>query len=223
MNDPWAPFWSAMAPFSVLITIVVTIVIAVGVRFLLVAISRSVVRGIVSGARKQAGSSRGAAAKAAARTSPRIIQRTKTMGAVLDNFVTWVIAALTVLVVMQELGIPLAAVLASAGIVGAAVAFGAQSIIKDVLSGFLMVVEDQLGVGDEVDLGLASGTVETVGVRVTTLRDNAGVIWFVRNGEILRVGNKSYQKRKQPMTSASGQPDALGAREKRSRRRGTVS
>jgi small conductance mechanosensitive channel len=223
MNDPWAPFWSAVAPFSVLITVVVTIVIAIGVRFLLVAISRSVVRGIVSGARKQAGSSRGAAAKAPGRTSPRIIQRTKTMGAVLDNFVTWVIAALTVLVVMQELGIPLAAVLASAGIVGAAVAFGAQSIIKDVLSGFLMVVEDQLGVGDEVDLGLASGTVETVGVRVTTLRDKAGVIWFVRNGEILRVGNKSYQKRKQPTTSASGQPDALSAREKRSRRRGTVS
>jgi small conductance mechanosensitive channel len=87
--------------------------------------------------------------------------------------------------------VDLAPILASAGIVGIAVGFGAQNLVKDFLSGMFMLLEDQYGVGDIVDVGQASGTVETVGLRITTLRDVNGTLWYVRNGEILRVGNKS--------------------------------
>lgn len=188
----WTSLWPALAPFETPLTVVTTIVAAVLLRFIFVAISRAAVKRVVNGARKKAGSDDARAIARAHQNNPRVVQRTKTMGSVLENFVTWTIVLLTLIVVMQELGIPVAAVLASAGIIGAALAFGAQNIIKDVLSGFLMVLEDQLGVGDEVDLGLATGKVEAVGVRITTLSDKNGVIWFVRNGEILRVGNKSY-------------------------------
>lgn len=188
----WGSLWPVLAPFEVPLTVVATILVAIILRVIFVAISRAAVKRVVSGARKKAGSDDARAIALAHQSNPRVVQRTKTMGSVLENFVTWTIALLALIIVMQELGIPIAAVLASAGIIGAALAFGAQNIIKDVLSGFLMVLEDQLGVGDEVDLGLAVGTVEAVGVRITTLRDKEGVIWFVRNGEILRVGNKSY-------------------------------
>jgi small conductance mechanosensitive channel len=85
----------------------------------------------------------------------------------------------------------LAPVLASAGILGVAIGFGAQNVVKDFLSGVFMMLEDQYGVGDVVDVGEASGTVEAVGLRITTMRDVNGTVWYVRNGEILRVGNKS--------------------------------
>ncbi|MDP3972120.1 MAG: mechanosensitive ion channel, partial [Candidatus Nanopelagicales bacterium] len=80
---------------------------------------------------------------------------------------------------------------ASAGIIGAAIAFGAQNLIKDYVSGISVILEDQYGVGDIVDLGPAVGTVENVTLRVTQLRDTSGVVWYVRNGEILRVANRS--------------------------------
>jgi small conductance mechanosensitive channel len=87
--------------------------------------------------------------------------------------------------------VALGPILASAGIVGVAVGFGAQNLVRDFLSGMFMLLEDQYGVGDIVDLGEASGTVEAVGLRITTIRDLQGTVWYVRNGEILRVGNKS--------------------------------
>jgi small conductance mechanosensitive channel len=93
--------------------------------------------------------------------------------------------------VLAEFGVDLAPILASAGIVGVAVGFGAQNLVRDFLSGMFMLLEDQYGVGDIVDLGEASGVVEAVGLRITTLRDTNGTVWYVRNGEILRVGNKS--------------------------------
>jgi small conductance mechanosensitive channel len=93
--------------------------------------------------------------------------------------------------VVGELGINLGPIIASAGILGIAIGFGAQNLVKDFLSGMFMLVEDQYGVGDVVDLGEATGTVESVGLRVTTLRDTKGTVWYVRNGEVLRVGNSS--------------------------------
>jgi small-conductance mechanosensitive channel len=82
-------------------------------------------------------------------------------------------------------------VIASAGIVGVAIGLGAQTLVKDVLSGVFMLVEDQYGVGDTVKVGEVEGLVEKVGLRVTTVRDAAGTLWYLRNGEILVVGNKS--------------------------------
>ncbi|MEV4642877.1 mechanosensitive ion channel family protein [Actinoplanes sp. NPDC049548] len=118
-------------------------------------------------------------------------QRAEAIGSVLRSFVTAVIATMAALLVMGELGFNLAPLLASAGIVGVALGFGAQSLVKDLIAGLFMLLEDQYGVGDSVDLGDAVGVVETVGLRVTTVRDMRGVLWYIRNGEVVRVGNKS--------------------------------
>lgn len=118
-------------------------------------------------------------------------QRTEAMGSLLKSSATGLIMAVVVVMVLAKLNIDIAPIIASAGIVGVALGFGAQNLVKDFLAGTFMIFEDQLGVGDIVDLGLASGTVEAVGLRVTRLRDVNGTVWHVRNGEILRVGNQS--------------------------------
>ena len=118
-------------------------------------------------------------------------QRAATMGGLLKSMTTAVIAAVVLLMVMSEVGVDIAPLIASAGILGVALGFGAQSLVKDFLSGIFMIMEDQYGVGDAVNLGEATGTVEAVGLRVTRLRDVNGTVWYVRNGEILAVGNMS--------------------------------
>jgi small-conductance mechanosensitive channel len=123
--------------------------------------------------------------------SERRAQRAKTIGSVLKSIVSFVVYGLAFILVLGELGVNLGPIVASAGIVGIALGFGAQNLVKDFLSGIFMVLEDQYGVGDVVDVGPASGKVEAVGLRVTTVRDVNGTVWYVRNGEILRVGNSS--------------------------------
>jgi moderate conductance mechanosensitive channel len=118
-------------------------------------------------------------------------QRAATMGSLLKSITTGVVAAVIVFMAVAQLGYNIAPLIASAGIVGLALGFGAQSLVKDFLSGIFMILEDQYGVGDVVDLGTASGTIEAVGLRVTRLRDVNGTVWYVRNGEILAVGNMS--------------------------------
>jgi small-conductance mechanosensitive channel len=118
-------------------------------------------------------------------------QRAEAIGSVLRSFVTAVVFTMGALLVFGELGFDLAPLLASAGIAGVALGFGAQSLVKDLIAGLFMLLEDQYGVGDTVDLGEATGVVETVGLRITTVRDGSGVLWYIRNGEIIRVGNKS--------------------------------
>jgi small conductance mechanosensitive channel len=118
-------------------------------------------------------------------------QRAEAIGSVLRSFVTAVVFSMAALLIFGELGFDLGPLLASAGIVGIALGFGAQSLVKDLIAGLFMLLEDQYGVGDTVDLGEATGVVETVGLRITTVRDTRGVLWYIRNGEIVRVGNKS--------------------------------
>lgn len=118
-------------------------------------------------------------------------QRTATVGSLLRSITSITIWVIALLMIMSVLGIPLAPLLASAGVGGIALAFGAQSLVKDFLSGMFMIMEDQYGVGDLIDTGTVSGTVEEVGLRVTRLRDGTGTLWYVRNGEILRIGNQS--------------------------------
>jgi small conductance mechanosensitive channel len=123
----------------------------------------------------------------------RAAQRAETIGAVLryvSTVMIWVIAVITLL---GELGIELAPLIAGAGVAGVALGFGAQSVVRDFLSGIFMLLEDQFGVGDVIDVGDATGTVESVNLRVTRLRDVEGTVWYVPNGEIKRVGNKSQQ------------------------------
>ncbi|HEY8372302.1 MAG TPA: mechanosensitive ion channel family protein [Pseudonocardiaceae bacterium] len=123
--------------------------------------------------------------------SERRAQRAKTIGSLLRSVSSFVILMLAFLMVLSQLGIELGPIIASAGIVGIALGFGAQNLVKDFLSGIFMMLEDQYGVGDIVNLGEATGVVEAVGLRVTTVRDINGTVWYVRNGEIMRVGNSS--------------------------------
>jgi small-conductance mechanosensitive channel len=121
----------------------------------------------------------------------RRTQRAEAIGSVLRSVASFVVMGIAVVLVLGELGLNLAPIVASAGVVGVALGFGAQNLIKDFIAGIGIILEDQYGVGDVVDLGEASGTVEAVGLRITRLRDVNGVVWYARNGEILRVGNKS--------------------------------
>jgi small-conductance mechanosensitive channel len=125
--------------------------------------------------------------------SLRAAARAETLGVVLRSvasFAIWLIAFTTIL---GELGISLGPLIAGAGLVGVALGFGAQSLVKDFLAGIFILVEDQYGVGDIVDVGDATGTVEAVTLRTTRLRDVNGTVWYVPNGAIVRVANKSQQ------------------------------
>jgi small-conductance mechanosensitive channel len=121
----------------------------------------------------------------------RQAERARTIGTVLTSTLTAFIWVIAVGMILGEFGFDLGPVIASAGIIGVAIGLGAQSLVKDVLSGIFMLVEDQYGVGDHVKVGEVEGVVEKVGLRITTVRDSVGVLWFLRNGEILVVGNKS--------------------------------
>jgi small-conductance mechanosensitive channel len=124
-------------------------------------------------------------------TSERRRQRTETLGSVLRSIASASVGVIALAMVLGEIGLNLTPIVASAGIVGVAVGFGAQNLVKDFLSGMFMLLEDQYGVGDVIDAGAATGIVEAVTLRTTRLRDGEGTVWYVRNGEINRVGNKS--------------------------------
>lgn len=118
-------------------------------------------------------------------------QRAQTIGSVLKSTVSIVLLVWVVLTILNVFGVNIAPFIASAGVVGLAIGFGAQNLVRDFVTGVFMLLEDQYGVGDIVDLGEAIGEVESVGLRVTTVRDIDGTLWYVRNGEIARVGNMS--------------------------------
>ena len=123
--------------------------------------------------------------------SERRQQRAETVGTLLRSIVSFIVFGIALTTVLGELGINLAPIVASAGIVGVAVGFGAQNLVRDFLTGIFMILEDQYGVGDVVDIGPATGTVEAVGLRTTRIRDVNGTVWYVRNGAIDRTGNMS--------------------------------
>ena len=124
--------------------------------------------------------------------STRRVQRAKTMGTLLKSITSGIIAAIVVTMMLSAVGLDIGPILASAGIVGVALGFGSQTLVKDFLSGIFMIFEDQYGVGDVVDMGDGlTGTIEAVSLRVTRLRDTNGTVWYLRNGELLRVGNMS--------------------------------
>jgi small-conductance mechanosensitive channel len=128
---------------------------------------------------------------AGGKAAERRQQRAQTIGSVLKSTVSILLLIWVVLAVLSVLGVNIAPFIASAGVVGLAIGFGAQNLVKDFVSGVFMLLEDQYGVGDTVDLGEVSGEVQSVGLRITTVRDIDGTLWYVRNGEIARVGNMS--------------------------------
>lgn len=121
----------------------------------------------------------------------RQAERARTVGTVLSSTLNATIWIVALFMLLGELGLNLGPLIASAGVIGVALGLGAQTIVRDVLSGILMLIEDQFGVGDEVEVLDVKGQVEKVGLRITTVREKNGTLWYLRNGEILKVGNKS--------------------------------
>jgi moderate conductance mechanosensitive channel len=140
-----------------------------------------------NGKRVRGGQDATAVRQAAARRA----QRAQTMASVLKSISSFVIFSIVVIMAIDVLGYDVGPLVAGAGIVGLALGFGAQSLVKDFLSGLFMTFEDQLGVGDVVNLNDVTGKVEAVTLRVTRIRAEDGTVWYVRNGEILKVGNRS--------------------------------
>jgi moderate conductance mechanosensitive channel len=120
-------------------------------------------------------------------------QRAQTMASVLTSIVSVAVFSVVAIMVLGELGYDIGPLIASAGLVGVALGFGAQSLVKDFLSGIFLFFEDQYGVGDEVIVGETTGVVEALSLRVTRIRGEDETIWYVRNGEILKVGNRSQR------------------------------
>ncbi|HET6292546.1 MAG TPA: mechanosensitive ion channel domain-containing protein [Kribbella sp.] len=143
--------------------------------------------------------------------SERRTQRAETIAGLLNSIVTIVLTAVLVVMVLAELGFNILPVVASASIIGVALGFGAQTLVKDFLAGIFMIFEDQYGVGDLIDMEKATGVVEAVGLRVTRLRGEDGTTWYVRNGEVLRVGNLTTRDPDAPPTSSTGVGSAAEA------------
>ena len=130
------------------------------------------------------------------RSGVRQTERAKTTSTVLKSTFNGVIWLIAIFMILAEFGLNLGPLIASAGVIGVALGLGAQTLVRDILSGIFMLVEDQYGVGDKIDVLDVQGVVETVGLRITTVRDSKGTVWYLRNGEILKVGNKSQPKSK---------------------------
>jgi small conductance mechanosensitive channel len=182
-------FWDAgMKILGALAIAVGAIVLAWVLRFVI----RRVVQRIVNGAKRQANVDDTQALERSPLAAVRLVQRTRTLGSILQNIVN---VAIVIVAIVLIVGVLAPDVLGSLTLltaaIGAGLGFGAQNIVKDVLNGLFIVAEDQIGIGDVVDLGLATGVVEYVSVRVTHVRDVNGTLWYVRNGEVLRIGNMS--------------------------------
>ncbi|WP_404810198.1 mechanosensitive ion channel family protein [Microbacterium terricola] len=193
--DPtfWESVGSVLVPLGYKSLGVAGIIVgAFVVAWLLRLIIARVVRRIVSGAKSKANVDDTQALDRSPLAAVRLVQRTRTLGSILQNIVnvTIVIIALILIVNVIDPSVLGSFALLSAAI-GAGLGFGAQNIVKDVLNGIFIVAEDQVGIGDVVDLGLATGVVEYVSVRITHVRDVNGTLWYVRNGEITRIGNMS--------------------------------
>lgn len=186
LQDWWSHGW------PVLLAIFWIIVFTIVARWVLLLIVRRVIDQIVSGVKGRNNVTQTTQLLTSPLAEARVVQRTRTIGSVLTNLITWVLVFIAGIAILGQLSVNLTPLIASAGIIGAALGFGAQSLVKDFLTGIFMVFEDQLGVGDIVDLGTVSGVVESVGLRVTSVRSTDGTLWYVRNGEILKVGNMSH-------------------------------
>jgi small-conductance mechanosensitive channel len=124
----------------------------------------------------------------------RQAERARTTGSVLTSILKAVIWIIALGMILGEFGFNLGPVIASAGVIGVAIGLGAQTLVRDILSGIFMLIEDQYGVGDEIKVLDIEGVVEKVGLRITTIRDKNDVLWYVRNGEIMVIGNGSQKR-----------------------------
>lgn len=168
MSNTVLPDWFLGEPLKIVIIFLVAVIL----RFLLVRANNRLVRQAFG-------------------SNQRRDQRSSTISAVLNTLTSVIIWGTAILMSLTVLGVNIAPLLASAGIAGVALGFGAQTLVKDYISGIFLIVEDQYGIGDEVEIGTVRGRVEAVALRTTRVRDEAGVLWYIRNGEILNVANFS--------------------------------
>lgn len=168
MSNTVLPDWFLGEPLKIVIIFLVAVIL----RFLLVRANNRLVRQAFG-------------------SNQRRDQRSSTISAVLNTLTSVIIWGTAILMSLTVLGVNIAPLLASAGIAGVALGFGAQTLVKDYISGIFLIVEDQYGIGDEVEIGTVRGRVEAVALRTTRVRDEVGVLWYIRNGEILNVANFS--------------------------------
>jgi small conductance mechanosensitive channel len=173
------------------INIILIVVGAILANWILRSILMRTVTQVVRGVKKSQDVEKTSEIETTTYVTARAVQRTRTLGTVGRHVISWTIVVMSIILILTNLGVNPAALLTSAGIVAAGLAFGAQNIVKDILNGIFMVFEDQLGVGDVVTIGAVTGTVEDVGIRVVQLRSLDGTLWFIRNGEVLTLGNAS--------------------------------
>ena len=174
------------------LNVVAIIIGALLLTWILRIVIRRVVTRIVNGAKNKANVDDTQALERSPLAAVRLVQRTRTLGSILQNIVNVAVGIVAIVLVINAIApnaLGSLALLTAA--IGAGLGFGAQNIVKDVLNGIFIVAEDQIGIGDVVDLGLATGIVEYVSVRITHVRDVNGTLWYVRNGEITRIGNMS--------------------------------
>lgn len=196
-EDPDTTWWGktlvvfgevGMNALAVAIIIVSCVVAALLLRLII----RRVVRRIVDSAKTKANVNDTQALERSPLADMRLVQRTRTLGSILQNIVNVMLVVIAIVLIVNQVAPTLLGSLTLlTAAVGAGLGFGAQNIVKDVLNGLFLVAEDQIGIGDVVDLGLASGVVEYVSVRITQVRDVNGTLWYVRNGEVTRIGNLS--------------------------------
>jgi small conductance mechanosensitive channel len=176
-------------PVSVILRILFVLLLA----FVIRALVHRLIRRITGHVGTSTGKSDGGAIHSLLpdRSGERRRQRAQALRSILGNISSIVIFGIAGVIILGDLGINLAPILASAGVLGVALGFGAQNLVGDFLAGIAILLEDQYGVGDVVNTGTTSGTVEAVGLRVTRLRDVNGMVWHIRNGSLQQVGNQS--------------------------------
>lgn len=178
-----------LGEWSALVMVLAIIVVAIALRVILKLVSNRIVRSLERTVKKASNGKQFSAAI----LDQRVAQRSRTIASVLDNMATWLLGVTALVMILSQLGVEVGALIAVSTIVGAAIGFGGQTLVKDIISGVFIVFEDQYGVGDEVKLGDIEGEVVRVRLRVTEIRASDGTLWYVRNGEILNVGNKSQK------------------------------
>lgn len=205
-GDPSPDWWDKVATwFDLHQTGFVHVGIILGAAIVVWVLGRLAIRGVIRGIREGMPRNERGGRRFSRRSRPnsasslltgrleaeRRQRRADTIGVALRSVLGILVFTIALVTILAEVGIEIGPLLAAAGILGVALGFGAQSLVKDLLSGMFILFEDQYGVGDNIDLGEAAGTVEEVGLRITRLRSLNGTVWFIPNGEIRRVGNQS--------------------------------
>ncbi|MCC2594217.1 mechanosensitive ion channel family protein [Tessaracoccus sp. OS52] len=176
----------------VLVVVIAAVALRVFLRFFIRRVTRSLLaKGPDKNRSDLGGKAQILLARASGMALERHRQRVQTLGSLLGNIVDVVVTLVGILTILAIIGIPMTPLLASAGIGGLAIGFGAQSLVKDYLSGIFMLAEDQFGIGDLIQIDEIKGTVLEVNLRITKVRDPGGTVWYIRNGEILTLGNES--------------------------------